>query len=1278
MVEEPCGRGSTLEITARQIEGWAAGKSAQAALPRYIRRLIHDAGSITQVAVPAGDSTSQPGWDGELTSEHGNAWVPKGKSFWEMSCEAQVTSKANDDYSKRTSDTPEHIRKTSTLVIVTARRWSQKGKWLGEKQAASAWSGIRAYDADDIEQWLEQTPAVKLRFGDEIGVTGHGVDDVERHWGNWAAQADVLITPEAFFVDREATRDRFLAGIRKRLDDQDTEPFAIRADSVEEAAAFAAAVLQSQPDLCSAALVVTKAEGWRFVEQNASLRVVVAARPEVAEKPTRRGGTVVVIPYATGDMAGHFRGAAGREDEAEIALDRPNLHEFEKALVSIGLDEGDAKRLASTTGRSWSVFRRRRALNPFIRRPAWLDAPQSSSLSTLCLLGGWSASKSADRLIVAELAHRDYEEVERDLRHLSQLDDAPILEIGEVWKAKSPLELLDLLSERITRNELDRFFQIAKRVLVAPDPELELPDEQRYAAQIHGKVRPESGLLIRAICDTLVKLAVRGPQAPGLAAAQVETRISGFVSELLYGADGVRWLSLSSLLPDLAEAAPETFIRCIEASLAKPDAHVTRLLTETGESGFMGRCWHAGLLWGLERLAWAPERLTRVALVLARLARTEIKGNWGNSPRGTLVDFFRSWLPQTAANLDQRIAALDALIKKEPDVAFDLLDRLVNVGPDTATPSARPNWRDDDAGAGRGVTSEERHRMLVAAADRIIVCARGNSLRIANLLDKIRIFDPARTSATLALLDDFKGATAQDEDKEILRNALRRMIHWHRNYGNLRGAALESHLTRLESLYHRLAPHDLLVRHSWLFADSWPSLPTRVRDEDHVRQSEQIEAARLAALNEIYEERGLNGIEQMAANCSNLAHVGVSLAKLDVPGALLSAWVIDNGGDFSSDSPITMAIRGLLRALPSDRAGELIKTVLDHAQQANWDTDRIARFFALANDDRATWNIASRLGEDVENAYWRACSPGFWLRDDEADFDFALRRLVAAGRPRSALQVCHFDFAKVDSLLLADMLESMLRGEEPDGPLLSSYHVGEALDRLERSGALEKDRLVRLGFGLVPALGHEGEHRAASLYAALMSDPKLFTELLCLVYRRANPEREEPVTEGTRVAAEIAWRVLHSCRRQPGTQADGRIDPEALVHFIDEARKLCGEADRLGVCDSALGQILAHAPSDPDGVWPLEAVRDVLDRPELEELRNGFVVGAMNKRGVTSRAYDEGGRQERELGETYRGHARALHNSHVHVAAALEQLASWYENDGLREDLQARLRREGH
>jgi hypothetical protein len=258
------------------------------------------------------------------------------------------------------------------------------------------------------------------------------------------------------------------------------------------------------------------------------------------------------------------------------------------------------------------------------------------------------------------------------------------------------------------------------------------------------------------------------------------------------------------------------------------------------------------------------------------------------------------------------------------------------------------------------------------------------------------------------------------------------------------------------------------------------------------------------------------------------------------------------------------------------------------------------------------------------------------------------------------------------------MLEGLLRGDEPDGPLLDSHHVGEALDRLEQSGTLEQNRLIGIGFGLIPALGYEGEHHAVSLYVKLMSDPKFFTELLCLVYWPANPDHREPVTEKSKAVTQIAWQVFDACRQQPGSRNDGEIDPKQFLDFIDEARMLCKDADRLGACDSQLGQILALASPDVDGVWPPAPVRDLLNRPELEEMRNSFAIGARNNRGVTSRAYDEGGSQERELAATFRDRARVLHNSHVYVAATLDQLASSYENDGLQEDLRAKLRRESY
>ena len=98
----------------------------------------------------------------------------------------------------------------------------------------------------------------------------------------------------------------------------------------------------------------------------------------------------------------------------------------------------------------------------------------------------------------------------------------------------------------------------------------------------------QSRLLLRSLCDSLVKLAVRGMQVPALFTANIEGRVAAFVRDLLDDADGIRWLSLSTFLSSLAEAAPDAFLRALELSLAKPDAPVTRLLTETGESSSWG------------------------------------------------------------------------------------------------------------------------------------------------------------------------------------------------------------------------------------------------------------------------------------------------------------------------------------------------------------------------------------------------------------------------------------------------------------------------------------------------------------------------------------------------------------------------------------------------------------------------------------------------------------------------------------------------------------------
>ncbi|MGP8540772.1 hypothetical protein [Pseudomonas protegens] len=1258
-----------MRVTASHIVNWVStqAKEAQANLPRWVRRLCFEPESTRQLSFPAGDSTYVPGWDGSLYSEKGKAWVPPGASRWEIGCDQNVLSKANGDYQKRTEQMSEVERSTCTFVFVTPRRWIKKLDWVKEKCSKGEWAGVRAYDADDLEQWLEQSPAVALQLAEELGLSGWGVVSLSRYWDSWAHQCSPPLNPEALFMDRTHVFD----ALGEKIQTTDTlsgsiHPLVVRADSVEEAAAFAVAVVMVSHDLQDHAMVVTEPQGWRYVEANPQLRIAIAARTEIALNPILRENLQVIVPHATGDLVGKPAGA-------EFVLERPNIYEFEKALIAIGMEESDAKRYALSTGRSWTVLRRQRAINPAIQQPTWLVTPQSASLPLLCLLGAWHADTSADRQVAERLAARPYEEIERDLRQLARLDDAPVLNIGAVWKAKSPLELLDQCGDRITSDQLGRFFAIAREMLSTPDPQLELPEGERWMAQAYGKVHPHSVLLLDSVCDSLVKLAVRGSEQVGLQALNVEERVSGLINELLDNADDQRWLSLASYLPTLAEAAPDEFLRVVQKSLRMPDAPVTRLITETSDSGLSGRCWHSGLLWALETLAWSPRRLAAVSLILAQLSHVPMKGNWGNKPSVSLFGLFRSWLPQTAASLPERIKVLNLLIDRDAEAAFLILRKLVAGGPQTAFPAHRPKWREDDAGAGRGVTYAEMHEMLDVAREKLLKLSEGNAPRIVSLLQKTIFRDREELPRVLALIEPFTLAQARDEDREIIRAALRKFIHWHRNYDDAPANELSEWLSSVETCYELLAPQDLVARHRWLFDSHWLELPSRDLDNDSSECSNAITQRRISALAEIYQAQCIVGIERLIEMCAEPSIVGATLARVAWDNIFWPEWITTKGEDFAPSMHMSGCIAGFLQTLTTPASGQLLQEVIVLGEKRRWRPERLAQVLILATPGQETWQLVEACGPDVSAAYWQGVR--LYQRGRDTDLEFVLERLLVAKRPLSALQYCQYSLEQTKPIQLFSALQQLLHGEMEKGLKLESWHLEKMLRRLEESGEIDRMALIHLEFGLFPLLRYGREVKANALYEGIMSEPELFKELICLLYKAEHGDREEP-SEASKATAERAWSILHSCKRLPGTQPDGSINGDVFFKFIKEARELCSHADRPTMCDQTLGQILAHAPADEDGTWPFTPVRELLDSPELEEMRSGFCIGTSNKRGVTSRLPWDGGEQERTLATYFRDQARRVQYSHPVVATMLEGIAKSYERHGKREDIEASLRKE--
>jgi len=284
---------------------------------------------------------------------------------------------------------------------------------------------------------------------------------------------------------------------------------------------------------------------------------------------------------------------------------------------------------------------------------------------------------------------------------------------------------------------------------------------------------------------------------------------------------------------------------------------------------------------------------------------------------------------------------------------------------------------------------------------------------------------------------------------------------------------------------------------------------------------------------------------------------------------------------------------------------------------------------------------------------------------------------LEADRPVTALNACHIKFSGIDPEMVVNMLEGLLKGTEVNAPRPQSYHIQQAIDHVEAGGQIDRMRLAQLEFGLIKALGFEGERHAVSLYSVLMSQPEVFIELLCLVYKSRNIKVEKSV-EGQKTAVENAWTVLHACAHQPGTLIDGTVTEDATFSFVTKSRQIAQEKDRLEMCDHQLGEIMARGPSGPDGIFPSEPFRSVIEHVGTDEMLQGLSIGCFNKRGVHSRGMFDGGEQERDLAVHYRINAQELQFTHPKLAATLEQLAKSYDRHGAMEDSEARLRREVH
>jgi hypothetical protein len=1129
---------------------------------------------------------------------------------------------------------------------------------------------VRVYDSASLEEWIECAPAVDVWLARQHGLCPDGLIDVDEHWKNLQALTEPSFEAAVYL----ASREKKVGELKKWLEGP-PNTLVIDSRSPAEAVDFVVAASR-QPDFDEAfaarTLIVKTRDAWRSLAVgDARLNLIVdptlALEGELVAEAVRHGHHVIVC--ASGPSVSQCQ---------RIELPRVSGLDLQKALHAQGIEHARAAELATTAGGSIAVLKRRTARHPGTVHPAWSHSEYARQVVPLLVAGRWKNDLEGDRLALEKLADIPYLSIIGHAERWSGAPDPLLTCALSQWELVSRDDSWALVSDKLNDDDLRRFEKVALAVLGEVDPACDLPSNERWQANILGKVRTHSANLRTGLAESLALLGARPPGQQALT-LDPKSLAAHLVRSLLDGKDWKNWASLSLELPLLAESAPDAFLTALEKDLSKSSPVVVKLFDPDASPTF-GKHYHTGLLFALEGLAWGRDSLPRVCQCLAQLYEAAPTIQLGNNPMRTLEQIFMPGFPQTTAPVDERVKILRSVSNKHTKAGWKLLLALLPAPQGFVSTNYRPafqnwalQWSERDAGADYALQVDECAHLVVQLA--------GND---ANRLGELfRVFEGLPASARTKLLEHLSSLDAaklNTDERRTLAETIRAKINHHRRFAEAGWAMGEQTLVELERLAKRFEPNEVVVKNAWLFGDYW-KLRWQIERLDQTEEEahKAVKQLRIAALNEVRSEQQWEGI---------LALAGIAETP-DQVGAALAACAVD--GDDSRVLPRLLAetrkgLAELAKGYVWGRFHLLRWEWVDAVTIDDWTDEQIAGFALALPSEPKAWDIVARRGPKTEELYWRNVQSLCFSKESE-DISRACRLLTKAARPFVAvrqLAMARNRKVRLEPAAIVDVLERGLEVVSNRDQHVAleqvGYEVGlliQELQNLVEAGdpRLDVNAVASLEWNYLALLdGHPTGPKI--LHTWLENKPEFLVELLTKLYRRSDEHEGEgsaPSENDQALAAQI-YRLLNSWQRVPGTKPDGSVDADVLRRWVQSVQTLAGKEARREVADMRIGNVFAYAPAEPDGTWPCIAVRDAIEEFGTEDFADGLEVGIMNNRGAVMRALNEGGVQERDLAKKYFDWAEAVRIEWPKTAAALRRVGEHYEAYARREDAEAESR----
>lgn len=1173
-------------IDSSNIKNWAADRDAQAVLPLLIRKLISASVNVKEIDIPAGSAVSTSGWDGIVVADNEHQYVPTGQSVWEFGVDSDAKSKANSDYEKRAKNTLGIDPQSTHYRFVSPRAFTKNKEWAKEKSHEKFWLSVKAYNASDLESWLNNCPSVAKWFSSKIGL--HSSDNIEAldmWWEKWSTATTPNISETMLLIGRENEIDKF-----KKLIEDKSFLFSIEADSLDEGLAFIYSAAKSfnistRENFLSRALIIeTKSEYENIVENYSNIILIPIFQEFEGGNYARSKGHSVVVPIG---RSKNFKGDS-------INLIRQDKSSFSKALEDLGIERAKAWQLAGDSKRSLTVYRRLKANGQF-SRPGWLS-DDNRDLVPMLLLGAFDSKNEIDKAVACEIFHKSYNEIEVLLSRFSQGGDPYVRKIFGVWELISFRDAWHFLSHEITDEIKNDYRKVFLDVYSDENTKFKKGIEDRFFVFSNDQYK-YSHYLRNALKQTFVLLAVDYGN---------QSYVDSILKELLNeNTSWELWASLMSEMSDFAEASPNVFL-CALSYLTNQNDKVQKLFEEPSNAIFGGHSF-TGILWGLERLIWINEYSEQAVLILSKLAKLDTNkvSNYCNRPINCLKEIFLFWHPQGNFSMNERLELINKIHTIDNGIAWSLIQKILpkRIG-GTASGIQQPTWREYKRN--EAITYGEAHAFvngLITLALKFLKSVESINI----VIDQAdRVTNDTFSKLINSIIKLNKNNYTLAERKSIWDFIEEMIARCEKSENDL----IRQRTIKLNELAELFKPDDPAYANAYLFDYDYNAKERQYPDIKNWKEyDEELKADRLKALIEIHKQDGIDGLTRLISISKDPRSIGQIAGENVYFHNDLDDYFLSNSNSLTQNHKVLYEMYIRVRSWHENNY------LADIFKNDSITNEMKAEILLWCPGLDKLFDYLSQLNPASAAMFWEKVYP--YYLNEEIDQNVVIEKYLSVGNAFFALEYAAGvkRTENIESYLLVKILFALLTvppKRQVDN--MGRYYIDEVFKKLWQSPDVSENDLLKLEWAYLRLWdGYDGIF-PKTINRKIATDPIFFADLLNFAFRPKNN-----VTNNINVApaqSENAYDALEIWNVIPGQNEDRVIDFDKLMKWINEARDICNTNDRLEICDQYIGHILAKSSKVKEYQIPDEAILKILDNGISENINIGFDVQFHNNRGA--------------------------------------------------------------